>query len=1033
MPEAKTDDFYLEAVGDDEPVRSVQSPAPNPGIGSAKGVDDYYLEPAGEEVEDTGRNPMESFGRGTARGGLETGAAIAGAASGFTLGLAGGPAAPLTAPLGGALGYKIGEWIGSSTADDFIGEEDEDDLGAPTYHGGRVFGETLAASVALPSLARNAVGRLPNNWAGRFLSGMVDEAARGLVVAKKLPESVARFLSGSVFGRSAAITSTWVPSRYGIHETLAGAGAAVGATIAEKIDPGDAISRITGEVVGGAALPKANLLYLGTKLMGSLGKFVGKQLPSGRRSAAGEVLRDYVNSAGEDPEKLLKMLKDGRAASEAIAGGENLHGTASVLLDSPSLMQLEADLGRNSPTFVAAISKQHRDALQAQGRAISLLRSDGSPEALEAAVRIRHDMMETMVSGYVEKAQLRALESAKKIGGADLVDEFGRIKPGKMQDISKAASDEIGAHFIRLRETEEHMWGEAFKGMENFTAKRKFMNISFNDIRANRVASDIFLPPNLKNLMGEIRAAEDVLRSAQDPLKSVDAGQIQTAMKTLSVKKLMLTRTQLLGEVRVAVQRGDMNSAEMIGRMVDAVTKDLFHTGTSTRMETLSLPGGGERSVRRSSKGSFSRATAFDQALAFTKAFKDVAARSFVGTTRKKDMDGALDIQPEVMMHKALSSGKALGDIRMREIRTFMQFSPEQMGLAADAGDIGAAEGLMTVVKAQTNVLRTTAFEAIDPMTGKASAARLKTFLQRHNDMLDDFPEIREDINSALKDTESLKHFVQRAKNYRRARDKRFVQGLGYNTVTGALAASFGGGRNMKQNLDTLVSTAKRSGDGAMESLRYSIWDTFFAKARGPAGTYNVVDFKATLNETIPGTRTTIREYMVQNDLLKPDVAKRLDQALNYTDNIINSQQLKAGDEPIKQAGLVENLLVSVMGAEGAKRGFQAFQRFTGGPGTKVASGPTLVLAQRGSHGMREWLVQTPSSKMKTVLQDALAGASLKAGGEPYSLLEKLLEKPGSPSSVMSQIRAVNIYMWNAGLHAIQELDDYDEDDTISP
>ena len=114
----------------------------------------------------------------------------------------------------------------------------------------------------------------------------------------------------------------------------------------------------------------------------------------------------------------------------------------------------------------------------------------------------------------------------------------------------------------------------------------------------------------------------------------------------------------------------------------------------------------------------------------------------------------------------------------------------------------------------------------------------------------------------------------------------------------------------------------------------------------------------------------------------------------------------------------METLVTSVAGAEIAKRAFQALQRAGSG---KMSGGPTLVLAARGAEAARGLMVKLPNAKLRALLQDALAGEAITPGEAPYSLLDTLLQGAASPSNVIQNFRRVNIYMWNAGYHGVND------------
>ena len=1024
----------LTPVGQDQPLTvpggqaggqaEEQAPTPTTGRGRIRltPVGDASPAPQGDRPTiparassggGSGESPLGDFAKGLVHGGTQGSGAMMGAAAGGVLGLATGPAAPVAFPVLSAAGYMIGNWAGSEAAGGLVGEES--DAEKPLFHGGKVFGEIMGGVGSLPSIARRVQGALPDNWAGRFLTGLVDEAARGLTVSKKVPDIV---------GKKLGVSEVQLPTRFTLGETLAGGGAAIGATTAETLDPGDTTTRLLAEIGGGLAATQGNLTYIGSKVARRLTDFLKKQSTAGRRDVAADVLNRYVNDADEDPETVLELVRRGKAADEV--AGEGL-GPASTVASSPALQRLEADLGQHSPEFMANLTTQRRESLQTIGKAIAMLRGSGSPEALQTAVQMRYDMQEELIEGYLESARNRAADSARAMGGEDLVDAKGNIIPRKLQDMSTTVKESIDTHFAKLRETEEHLWTKAFEGKEAEQAVRKHMSIAYNDIRANRVASEMDIPATVSRRIAEVRDAEDVLRRANGE-GNIDDGEfpptaqeIAKAQDTLSVKRLMLTRSQLLADVRAALRKGDDNQAEIIGRMVDGVTEDLFQAGQVTKTRSVTYEGGRVVDVPVQASGRFAATTPVDQALAFTRAFKEVSARTFAGATREKDLTGALKMQPEMILRRSLASGQELGDLRMRQIREFLKFTPEQVGIMADEGFMDGGEALANVVSAQTNALRAAAYEAIGP-DGQISVARMRSFLNRHRDSLADFPEVTEEISKALSSRESLKRFEARAKNFRKVRNQRFAKALGYDNVQGALLSAFSSRVNAVTQLDEIHKAAVKGGEEAMESMRYSMWDIVFARSKGPAGTYDTETFIRTLDSPISPGAPTLREYMTERNLMPPDVSSKLDELTAYANRILKAQGVQGGADPIPKPGILESMFVSIFGAEAAKRGFQAAQKIAGGSHTRVSSGPTLVLAHRGANALRSWLIKTPNAQLRVILQDALAGAPIREGAEPYSLLETLLEGPQSVRHAIRQTQRVNIYMWNAGLHSLENM-----------
>ena len=451
--------------------------------------------------------------------------------------------------------------------------------------------------------------------------------------------------------------------------------------------------------------------------------------------------------------------------------------------------------------------------------------------------------------------------------------------------------------------------------------------------------------------------------------------------------------------------------------MVQAVDDDLFAGGKLTRVGDVPAHGFGveTKGVRRAGDtGQFAPPTPLDDAMSFTKAFRDVAQRSFVGEIREVTQQGARRIPAELMLRRSLASGAELGNLRMREVREFLDFTPEQIGLAANDGAMAPVEAITKVVQAQSNMLRAAAYAAVRS-DGSINKTSLDNFLRKNDSLLNEFPEVKQSIETALGSAKELERFVARSKNYRKALDKRFATTFGQESATGAVLAALRDRNNPIRSLDALTTLAQRDGPEAVASMQHTLWNIVFEKARDNKGGYDISNIMQSWTAPIAPGRESLRDYMISRDLMPKELAEKMDQVFEYTRRILSADDLQGVSDPLPKPGMMETLVTSVFGAEAAKRAFQTFQRAVAGDAGKVSSGPTLVLAARGAEAMRGMLVKLPNAKMRALLQDAIAGEPITPGGAPYSLLNMLLQGPTSPSDAIQNFRRVNIYMWNAG------------------
>ena len=441
--------------------------------------------------------PLEHGGKGFAKGALENVGMMVGGAVGVKSGIAAAvaagaafpPAAPVTMPLAFGLvaagATYLGQWAGTQAATGLVGKETIADRKHPLYHGGRVLGEVMGGIGAFPSIARRVQGHLPDTRAGRFLEGMVNEAARGIFIRKNIPKTN---------------VSALTPSRYAVNEIASGAGAATGAVIATTQDPESIGKKLIAELAGGLVGGSVLTARLYTTIGGRLIKWLRKQSPSGRRSEASELLHAYLAEAGENPEDLMNLVAKGKGAALTIAGME---GSTLPLHVSPVLQQLAADLGKHSSEYLARLGMQDKAALNGLSRAMLLLKADGSPEAMKLAMDMKHDATETLLTRYVDSARKRATEASSKIAGDDLLDEGGNIRLGKLEAMSTKADEVVTEHLDRLRSTEVELWTKAYEGTSG-PISRKNMVVAYRDIVANRVADpDLDVPSDSAGPYGE--------------------------------------------------------------------------------------------------------------------------------------------------------------------------------------------------------------------------------------------------------------------------------------------------------------------------------------------------------------------------------------------------------------------------------------------------------------------------------------------------------------------------------------------------
>lgn len=260
-----------------------------------------------------------------------------------------------------------------------IGYKDVTDLPAdqrPFAVGGEVVGQTAGTVLPIAAAARNvsAVNALTqtapkSNTAAEILDTVVKTQARKPATTAGLELSIA-------------------------------APAAVGAGIAEAVDPGDPTSRLYGELAGAfSPLVYTNLL---PKLTTGLTTAIKSKLPGGVQAEAAKVAQQEVISGGGDPAKLAAILR---------ASGDTSQTSAQITGDE-RLLAIENQLVSESSTFSDEIGKQTKQAIAEFNEAYRQAITSGDPELVRQAAEARRAKVLGILDARVKDAEKKAQQIA---------------------------------------------------------------------------------------------------------------------------------------------------------------------------------------------------------------------------------------------------------------------------------------------------------------------------------------------------------------------------------------------------------------------------------------------------------------------------------------------------------------------------------------------------------------------------------------------------------------------------------------------
>lgn len=286
---------------------------------------------------------------------------------------------------------------------------------------------------------RDIVGRKAETRLGRLGSRVVEE-----VMANALPMMGAMRLGAGAVRAGAPSTRGAVLDAVGgtgtgdrIAQTVASAGAGLGAGVAQEAAPGSPFAEFAGGLLGGG------LTGGGMYAAGSLRNLVAPVVSEGaRRDIAGQTLRHFAT----DPTSVMG------APSEIVPGSPLT--TAQAAMD-PGLAGLERTLrSQTEPGPLFAV----RDAERAQGQRAAvqgLAPEGGGAEDVAGMVRGRVEQFQQGAGARVGAAQERVGQQVQALGpGADAVTAGGTIR-GELAGARTAAKTAESRQWNRLKENQD--------------------------------------------------------------------------------------------------------------------------------------------------------------------------------------------------------------------------------------------------------------------------------------------------------------------------------------------------------------------------------------------------------------------------------------------------------------------------------------------------------------------------------------------------------------------------------------------------
>lgn len=599
------------------------------------------------------------------------------------------------------------------------------------------------------------------------------------------------------------------PKAFGALETSSALTAATAAGVAEELAPGETGTRVTSEILGGVFAPGNLVAKAYRSSAKTVRNMISKMSPAARETQAAKQIQEVLEITGEDPSMLVEMLKmdnvldaNGKPVVEGL--------TAAQRTGSEALSALQNALMDASPDYRAIVSKKETDALDAMRGITAQLTKTGDPEALQVAAQMKSQYIRSLLQSTLDSHTQQAVQDARKIS---------KDSPEAIAEISTSARDALDTTVKQVRTAESKLWEAVPKDIDaNLTnLESTFANLKQNllpELQGKQIPNTVeqFLARKSKEAKGDsgVIIVPDFIKGRQPEALKATTGEL---------KQL---RSEMLDMARQATNAGEFNQARIYSDLANSVLDDIDQAFLGLDSE------------------------AYNSARTFSREMNEVFTRSFVGKATGEGKYGDR-IAPEMLLRKAMASGKEAGDLQFRQLQNATQFLDNRA-----MGNEVTQEAAALMLDAQDRFTRTMFSNAIDPATGLVNTKRLSTMMRDNEALLKRFPEIEKQLLKAFESEQgrkSVENFVK-GKIRHIEQIKMFEQISGKDPITMATRAL--AAPNVEKEIGKMITATKGGNvikgldsEEALRGVSASVLTAALRNATDSTGTINLNKFKA--------------------------------------------------------------------------------------------------------------------------------------------------------------------------------------------
>lgn len=549
-----------------------------------------------------------------------------------------------------------------------------------------------------------------------------------------------------------------------------------------------------------------------------------------------------------------------------------------------------------------------------------------------------------------------------------VLEAAAEINPGDITsqaDFGRRAATIMQDALADVRAVERELWGHIDRKLPSAADG---IIARYEAIRGERLPEES-LPAIVEGFVRRMRGEADDLPDDVRQLidETFGAGVAGDAELPTTTGELILFRSRMLDLAREAAAKNEFSDAKIYGELAEAALDDL----DVAMVDDVSME-------------------AYDVARKFSRQLHDTFSRTFAGETLETTSTGARRIPPELVMARAFATGREMGELQFRQLE--------------EAARMAGVEHVSRLLDVQERTIRAAAGKIVDPATQHVNPDQLARFRRDNAELLGRFPE----IDRQLADTESAERLFRNMRhttsNAQRAINNqaifaRLIKNEDPVVVIGQALR----GAKPQSDFAQLVKLARRGGPEAMDGLETALFRYAFERAGGQRN-FSFARYREIMETPLRTGGPSIKQLMLQNGVTDQQQFDLLTRYLDRADEITRALN---GEIPLEGILSRGDAMID-------------FMLRIGGSATALAA-PTggahpLIVGQAGSRFFRQVFDKIPQSRVRDVLIEAAKNPEFMAA---------LLERPISPKARVTLALQMNAYLWNAGIFAAENMEEF--------